>query len=251
MHDYYPRWPLLGVHPEPYLEHGKPVSLQRPLEEHRLQAELSDRDAAAWEKLGDRWREAVVTWGVRVVAPSRSVVDLLRRLDPAWSAIDIEILPHGLPPLPGTAEVVPKNRADGRLRLVIPGRIQPGKGQRLLQQALPELRRYARVCLLGAGPSAEVFFGQPDVDVIIQYRREELRDLLATIGPHVSGLVVHRPRDLQLHIVRNAAAADTGRRDPRGQPRRAHLRRRQRMADRTRCGVVGRDACANSPPTTA
>ena len=189
LHDYYPRWPLLGVHPEPYLEHGKPVSLRRPLEEHGLQAELSDRDAAAWEKLGDRWRAAVATWGVRVVAPSRSVVDLLRRLDPAWSAIEIEVLPHGLPPVPGTAEIVPKSRADGRLRLVIPGRIQPGKGQRMLQQALPELRRYARVFLLGAGPSAEAFFGQPDVDVIIQYRREELRDLLVTIGPHVAALL--------------------------------------------------------------
>jgi GT2 family glycosyltransferase/glycosyltransferase involved in cell wall biosynthesis len=189
LHDYYPRWPLLGVNPAPYLEESQAVSLRKPLQDHPLQPELGDHDAAAWETLGERWREAVERWGVRMVAPSRSVVELLRRLDPAWSAIDIEILPHGLPPLPGTAEIVPRDRPDGRLRLVIPGRIQEGKGQRLLLQALPELGRYARVCLLGAGPSGEVFFGHPDVDVIIHYRREELRELLAAIGPHVAGLL--------------------------------------------------------------
>jgi glycosyltransferase involved in cell wall biosynthesis len=189
LHDFFPRWPLLGVNPAPYLEGGKPVDLQRPIEEHGLPVEFVDRDAASWEKLGSEWREAVVTWGVRVVAPSRSVVELLRSLDPDWSQIDIEILPHGLPPLPGAAQVKPKKREDGRLRLVIPGRIQPGKGQRLLQQALPELGRFARVCLLGAGPSGEVFFGQPNVDVIMQYRREDLRELLANIGPHVAGLL--------------------------------------------------------------
>jgi len=189
LHDYYPRWPLLGVHPVPYLEEGETVSLQRPLREHALPPELGDLDAAAWEQLGDRWRETVVAWGVRMVAPSRSVVELLRRLDPAWSAIDIEILPHGLPALPVTAEIVPRDRPDGRLRLVIPGRIQQGKGQRLLAEALPELSRYARVCLLGAGPSGEVFFGRSDVDVVLQYRREELPELLAAIGPHVAGLL--------------------------------------------------------------
>ena len=189
LHDFFPRWPLLGVNPAPYLEAGKPVQLRRPVEEHGLPAEFVDRDAASWEKLGSDWREAVVAWGVRVVAPSRSVVELLRSLDPGWSDIDIEILPHGLPPLPGSVEVKPRERDDGRLRLVIPGRIQPGKGQRLLQQALPELGRFARVCLLGAGPSGEAFFGQPNVDVIMQYRREDLRELLASIGPHLAGLL--------------------------------------------------------------
>jgi len=189
LHDYYPRWPLLGVNPLPYLEDGNTLSMQRPLQEHRLQPELGDRDAASWELLGERWRETVVAWGVRMVAPSRSVVELLQRLDPGWSAVDVEILPHGLPPLPGTAETIPRDRPDGRLRLVIPGRIQEGKGQRLLLEALPELSRYARVCLLGAGPSGAVFFGHPDVDVIIHYRREELRDLMAAIGPHVAGLL--------------------------------------------------------------
>ncbi len=189
LHDFYPRWPLLGIHPGPYLEDGKSTRLEKALGENSLLPELRDRDASGWEELGKLWRESVVNYGVSIVAPSRSVADLLRRLDPAWSDIDIDIIPHGLPPLPGSADVLPRDREDDRLRLVIPGRIQHGKGQRLLLEALPELTKYAQVYLLGAGRFGEAFFGQAGVDVIIQYRRDELRKLLATIGPHVAALL--------------------------------------------------------------
>jgi GT2 family glycosyltransferase len=189
LHDYYPHWPLLGVHPGPYLAAGQAVDLDRALTDHPLLTEFRDLDANGWAALGQRWREAVIAGDVCVVAPSGSVVDLLGRLDPAWPTERIEIIPHGLPPLPGSSAVRPRNREDERLRLVIPGRIQEGKGQRLLLEALPELTRYARVCLLGAGQSGAVFFGRPDVDVVIQYRREELAEILAGVGPHAAALL--------------------------------------------------------------
>ena len=189
LHDYFPCWPLLGVHPGPYLDSGRAVDLDRALADHPLLAEFRNLDASGWAALGQRWREAVLAGDVRVVAPSRSVVDLLGRLDPAWPTERIEIIAHGLPPLPGPEAVHPRDREDGRLRLVIPGRIQEGKGQRLLLEALPELTRYARVCLLGAGQCGEVFFGLPDVDVVSQYRREELAGILAGMGPHAAALL--------------------------------------------------------------
>jgi GT2 family glycosyltransferase/glycosyltransferase involved in cell wall biosynthesis len=189
LHDYFPRWPLLGIHPLPYLRTEGAVDLERATGEHPLLAEFRDHDAAGWQALGERWRETVQARGVRVVAPSRSVVELLNRLDPAWAGTAVEVIPHGLPPLPGTAEVLPRARADGRLRIVIPGRIQEGKGQQLLLEALPELTRHARICLLGSGKAGEAFFGRPEVDVVIQYRRDELRDLLAAIGPQVAALL--------------------------------------------------------------
>jgi GT2 family glycosyltransferase len=189
LHDFYPLWPLLGVHPGPFLEKGKPANLKAALESHEPLPEFRKRDATGWETLGRHWRESVITWGVRMAAPSRSTADLLRQLDPAWSDIDIDIIPHGLPELAGTAEVLPRDREDGRLRLVIPGRIQPGKGQRLLLEALPELTRYAHVCLLGAGKYGEVFFGKSGVNVITQYQREDLRELLVRIAPHAACLL--------------------------------------------------------------
>jgi GT2 family glycosyltransferase len=189
LHDFYPLWPLLGIHPGPYLDKGPENCLESALRDHPLLPGFLDRDAASWKAMGRQWRQSIANWGVRITAPSRSVADLIRLLDPGWSEIEIEIIPHGLPELPGSAAVIPKDREDGRLRLVIPGRIQVGKGQRLLLEALPELTRLAQVYLLGSGKDGSVFFGKSGVDVIIQYRREDLRKLLENIGPHVAGLL--------------------------------------------------------------
>jgi GT2 family glycosyltransferase len=189
LHDFYPCWPLLDVHPARYLQEGRAVDLAAAFQDHPLLPAFRDRDADSWRALGERWREMCTHWGVRLVAPSRSVVDLLHRLDPAWTAENIEVIPHGLPPLPGSGEVRPRQREDGRLRLVVPGRMLEGKGQRLLLDALPGLSQYARVCLLGAGQHGKAFFGRKDVDVIVEYQRDNLRQVLGTVGPHVAALL--------------------------------------------------------------
>ena len=183
LHDFYPCWPLLGIHP------GNYQTLEQALSENILLPDFRDRDTQAWKSLGDSWRKIVAVRKVAVTAPSRSVADLLRELDPAWSDIDINIVPHGLPPFPEPVEVLPRERADGKLRLVIPGRIQEGKGQALLLEAINELTQYAQVYLLGAGMEGKAFFGRTGVNVIIQYSRHELPALLANIGPHIAGLL--------------------------------------------------------------
>ncbi|MEE8339117.1 MAG: glycosyltransferase, partial [Xanthomonadales bacterium] len=199
LHDFYPRWPLLGIHPGPYLASrdlakGAPDSeqaagLELALTQNALLPDLRDHDAAAWQTLGEGWLETVVTRSIKVAAPSRSTADLLRQLDPGWTEVDIDIIPHGLPPLPGDCEVRPRDRADGKLRLVIPGRVQEGKGKALLLEAIDELTQYAQVYLLGAGKEGEAFFGRSGVNVIIQYQRDELPALLADIGPHLAALL--------------------------------------------------------------
>ena len=199
LHDFYPRWPLLGIHPGPYLANRDLVTgerdgedatgLELALSENALLPDLRDRDAQAWQALGDRWREVIVIRGIKVAAPSRSTADLLRKLDPEWNDIGIEIIPHGLPPLPGDCEVLPRDREDGKLRLVIPGRVQEGKGKALLLEAIEELTQFAQVYLLGAGKEGEDFFGRSGVNVVVQYHRDELPALLADIGPHLAALL--------------------------------------------------------------
>jgi GT2 family glycosyltransferase len=189
LHDFYPCWPLLGVHPETYLEGDSAAGLETAMEENRMLPELADRDAASWKRLGRAWRETVVENRVELVAPSRSVAELFTKLDPDLSGQDIEIIPHGLPPWPGQTRIEARDREDGKLRLVIPGRMQEGKGQYLLLEALPELTRLAQVYLLGCGKQGEEFFGRSGVDVILQYERQELPELLAKIGPHAAALL--------------------------------------------------------------
>jgi GT2 family glycosyltransferase/glycosyltransferase involved in cell wall biosynthesis len=189
LHDFYPLWPLLGVHPGPYADGSASSSLDRALEEHHLLPDFRNLDARDWAQMGQRWRDAVTSHGVRVTAPSHSVAKLLGKLDPGWSQLDIHVIPHDLPELAGEGEVLPKSRDDGRLRLVIPGRMQQGKGRDLLLEALPRLTPIAQVYLLGCGKDGEAFFGKPGVDVILQYDRDELRELLISIGPDLAALL--------------------------------------------------------------
>jgi glycosyltransferase involved in cell wall biosynthesis len=189
LHDFYPCWPLLGTHPGQYLENGHKFSLQHAMQEHQLLPDFRGRNAKSWKNLASAWREAISIRGIKVVAPSQSVATMLRRMDPAWAEIDIEIIPHGLPAMPGGPAIEPREREDGKLRLLVLGRVQQGKGRDILLEALPELSSLAHIYLVGAGKEGEVFFGKSGVDVILQYRREDLPAILATIGPQAGALL--------------------------------------------------------------
>jgi GT2 family glycosyltransferase len=188
LHDFYPRWPLLGIDPTPFLAAGE-SALDSALEKYRLLPGFRDRTADNWKEIAREWRDLVSRREIRVAAPSQSVIDMIRSLDEGWSDTDIQLIPHGLPPSGEAVEVLPRERKDGRLRLVIPGRIQQGKGKRLLLDSLPALTEFAQVYLVGAGKEGEAFFGLSGVNVILQYRAEELPGILATIGPHVAALL--------------------------------------------------------------
>jgi len=199
LHDYYPLWPLLGINPLPYLAravqpdvpHNSQTgsALTVAMKEHQLLPDFGKRDAAGWQQLADHWRLTVQEQGVCLAAPSHSVVTLLQQLEVGWSDPEIQVIPHGIEPFEDNAPILPKPRSDGRLRLVIPGRMQEGKGQALLLQALPELTKLAQVYLLGTGKEGEAFFGQSGVNVILQYQREELPSILRQIGPHLAALL--------------------------------------------------------------
>ncbi len=189
LHDFYPLWPLLGVHPEPFLGASREQRLQQAMQQHELLPDLRDRTASDWNRLADGWHEAVSRHGVRLAAPSESVAHMLRQLDGRWRENDIHIVPHGLAPLAVERPVLPRTRADGKLRLVVPGRMAQGKGRSLLLAALPQLTRYAQVYLLGAGKDGEAFFGQPGVNVILHYQRQDLPRLLHVIGADAAALL--------------------------------------------------------------
>ncbi|HMB60080.1 MAG TPA: glycosyltransferase [Xanthomonadales bacterium] len=189
LHDFYPAWPLLDVHPEPYLAEARENRLDKALEQHELLADFRHQDSAAWMQLADEWRTALNEHKVHLVAPSASVVNMLRRLDPDWESLSPSVIHHGLAPLTIGSPIRPRNRKDGKLRLVIPGRMQEGKGQALLLAALPELTKKAQIYLLGAGKDGEAFFGQSGVNVITQYRREDLPELMRAIGPDLAALL--------------------------------------------------------------
>ncbi|MFC1778114.1 glycosyltransferase, partial [Pseudomonadota bacterium] len=164
-------------------------NLKLALQEHKKSREFTDKNAQAWSQIRHDYINAINEFNVKIAAPGHSVLELQNQLEPAFKTLAAEVIPHGFPVMDDLQAILPKPRKDGRLRLVILGRMQTGKGQQLLSRALPELARHVQVYLLGTGKSGENFFGVPGVDVILEYERDKLTSLLTTIGPDFAALL--------------------------------------------------------------
>jgi len=151
--------------------------------------EFPDKDAPAWLSIRHAYQKAINDFNIRIAAPGQSVLKLQNQLDPAFKTLTSAIIPHGFPAMADLRTILPKPRKDGRLRLLIPGRMQTGKGLQLLSRALPELVKHVQVYLLGTGKSGEAFFGMSGVDVILEYERDELVSILSMIGPDFAALL--------------------------------------------------------------
>jgi GT2 family glycosyltransferase len=189
LHDHFPTWPLLSVNPRQYLRKNGPPKLELALQEHVKNREFPDIDAHAWSRIRDAYLEALSTFNIKIAAPAASVMELQVQLEPKFRSLGTEIIPHGFPTMQNLQAITPRPRKDGRLRLVIIGRMQTGKGQQLLIRALPELARHVHVYLLGSGKSGEAFFGMSGINIQLEYERDQLPAILKTIGPDFAALL--------------------------------------------------------------
>ncbi len=186
LHDFYPASPVLDVDPLNYLDSGGRFQMKQLLADNRGNLHFYEHDAGYWRDLRERWLHAVQDHDVVLVAPSRHVAMRWQRLfrDDLDEAV---VIPHGFQPAwAGSVGIKPKPRADGRLNLVMVGRLSPGKGLGLLTACLDRLTEHAHLTLVGAGKRAEDVFGTAGVDVIIDYREQDLPELLAEIGPEAA-----------------------------------------------------------------
>lgn len=189
LHDYYPAWPLLEHDPLGFVDDDGGIDLENALRTHGANMRFAPARADYWRSLSERWLAAITRHGVRLAAPGDNVAGRWRNLL-GDEAPEIELIPHGFPGWPEPAPAVsPETREDGRLRLVIVGRMQEGKGLGLLKEALPGLRKHAHITLLGTGHGGRDLFGLSGVNIVYQYDREQLPSLLAGFKPHAALLL--------------------------------------------------------------
>ena len=189
-HDFYPLWPVL------HRDFGDPrllfddAQLTRDLSAAGSGFEFTQRDPGFWRTLRDAYVSAVRAAQAQLVAPSRSMLANLLTIEPRFTKLPHHVIAHGLAPWPANAPAIsPRALPGSRLRLVMLGRVRAGKGANLLRDALPGLREHAEVFLLGAGAEGEQFFGERDVHVVLDYRRDELPALLAQVAPDAALLL--------------------------------------------------------------
>ncbi len=184
LHDYYPAWPVLEHDPLAF-DSGDGIDLAGALAANGAGLLFERTDAAFWQDLAQQWLQVTAEHGVHLIAPT----DQVRR---RWCRLmgeeleRIDIVPHGFRGWPDAPNIQSAARPDGRLNLVVVGRLTPGKGLGLLEQALPQLREIAHITLVGCGHHGMRLFGQAGVDILLDFKREALPNLIATIRPQAA-----------------------------------------------------------------
>lgn len=183
-HDFYPLWPVL------HQDFGNPqlafddAQLASDLATVEHNFEFASNDPDYWQIVRKVYVAAVTEANATLIAPSRSALANLLRLEPKFQGLPSHTISHGLAPwLKPTKLSLPPARQ--RLRVIIPGRIRRGKGAELLRTVLPHLRLYADIFLVGCGAEGEQFFGENNVHIVINYQREELPKLASIIAPDI------------------------------------------------------------------
>ncbi len=188
IHDHYPLWPLLH---RDFSDPALPFDDAQRVADLAAQGadrEFANADPVHWRALRDAAVAAMIEARMQLIAPSRSALDNDLRLAPELRSLPAQVIAHGLSAWPDAdLRALPPPRT--RLRLVFPGRVRHGKGAVLLQQVLPRLAGIAEVFLLGAGADAQDFFGIDGVHIVLDYRRDDLPGLLATLAADAAVLL--------------------------------------------------------------
>lgn len=182
VHDFYPLWPLLHRNLDDAALTFDAALLSADLERADAGFEFAERDPAYWLALREALADAALRARATLVAPSRSALTIFLRLQPRLSTLQQNVIPHGMALWPAAA-ALPLPPLRQRLRLIVLGRVRRGKAAQLLRAALSGLREHAELFLLGAGPESQEFFGERDVHIVLNYRRDELPALLACVAP--------------------------------------------------------------------
>ena len=183
VHDFYPLWPLLHRNLDDPAIVFDAKQLAADLAGADAGFEFAERDPDYWLQLREAFADAALDARAQLIAPSRAALTIFLRLQPRLSTLAQTVIAHGI--APWTTPVVlplaaPPTRS--RLRLVVLGRVRRGKAAHLLREVLPQLREYAEVFLLGAGPEVHEFFGWPDVHIVLNYHIDDLPAALEGIG---------------------------------------------------------------------
>ena len=186
LHDFYPAWPLLDVAPSAWRSETGTIELESALQAAARSNRFMDSSVGYWQALSASWLEQLIRHEVRLIAPSRHVVSQHEELLDG-KLENVEVIGHGFPPWPETVATIPaRSRPDGRLNLVVLGRLSPGKGLHLLESALDQLTSVAHITLVGCGDDGKRFFGHSHVDFIRDYELADLPDLLRTLAPQAA-----------------------------------------------------------------
>ncbi|HTQ80904.1 MAG TPA: glycosyltransferase, partial [Thermoanaerobaculia bacterium] len=183
-HDFFPFCPALNLYFGATCQSCGAGELTACLAANPYSELFRENPPEHWLDLRERSLALLASRGTTHVCPRPWVRDAFHRIDGRFAALPWTVVEHGIDGEPvdcfGGAE------PGRRLRLLHLGRLNRYKGLDRLRKLLPELCRRAELTLLGTGPAGEELAGFPGVEVIEEYRPEELTALLRRLRPDLA-----------------------------------------------------------------
>ena len=178
LHDYFPSWPSLIADLE-----------AEPLTEQQLQKALKQTkdepfgliSEAQYKKWSNHLHDLYQNKNIKLVAPSQSVVDNLKKIDPNGFN-HVSIIPHAIAPL----KPLTYQNSITAFQVLILGRVNPPKGQQLLEDIISELGESYVFMMIGAGNEGKKYFKIKNIGVEMEYNNEDLQKLLEETSPSVA-----------------------------------------------------------------
>ncbi|MFK8013170.1 MAG: glycosyltransferase [Marinicellaceae bacterium] len=169
-HDYFPSWPSLIANLE--TDTLNPNDLDKALQQTKYEpfGLITEKQYMLWrDQLHSLYQDNTIS----LVAPSQSVVENLSKID-RNTFTNVNVIPHAINPLKPVAF---KNSAI-EFRVLVLGRINPPKGQNLLEEIISELGDEFTFVLVGAGNEGKKYLNIKNIEVVMEYENENLQSAL-------------------------------------------------------------------------
>ncbi|HFC29628.1 MAG TPA: glycosyltransferase, partial [Oceanospirillales bacterium] len=178
LHDYFPSWPsLIADLDKPEIsEQDLDLALEQTKNEPFGQ--ISKQQFKQWQQKLHQLYQAKT---IKLIAPSESVVKNLQKIDKD-SFKQLTIIPHAIAKIP-FIDFIRKSKT---FKILILGRINPPKGQELLEQIMHKLGKAVQFVLLGAGNEGKKYLPEKNITVIMDYANDELAQHLQKIQANIA-----------------------------------------------------------------
>jgi O-antigen biosynthesis protein len=183
VHDTYPFWPLLhAANNDDYsIEY-----LSRSLLDSQIMNIFAAHDVNYWLKIRDELISLLLQRNIACISPSAFAKERVCRIDTRLNRAHWCLIPHGISAALRQKDSAPVwGEKSPRLKVLVPGHINGGKGEVLLNTLIPNLPDGIELILLGSAHLSERFSSEK-VKTIDHYKREELPGIVSRINPDIA-----------------------------------------------------------------
>ena len=178
LHDYFPSWPSLIANLDKNVITDKDLSTALAQTKQEPFGEIEQKTFDQWQK---ELHKLYQKPNISLIAPSNSVVKNLQKID-AKVFSQVEIIAHAIAKFP---TIKRKNKAQ-KFTILILGRINPPKGQELLEAIMAKLGSKVKFVLLGAGNEGKKYLPLKNTQIIMDYANEDLAQHLQNIQADIA-----------------------------------------------------------------